>query len=221
MLCIVAALCVPCVCAQQSTLIMVCMLVAYAFLLTSRCRQTLVSSAGPACMAVYLDHSELEIGWPFARPDPTVIRCLLPLVVTDAMPWSLSPPLSALSDVIVDKTFELTRLYSLANVSRFNSQILVTASGRSCLKISSNVCTITCAGASYVHYMISFQMCRHSCDKFMIWSQKNPPKWQKNDVVLGGPRPSSQLGWAVNWVDRLRTSADKRMWSGRRTVVMV
>ena len=84
------------------------------------------------------------------------------------MPWSLSPPLSALSDVIVDKTFELARLYSLANVSRFNSQILVTASGRSCLKISSNVCTITCAGASYVHYMISFQMCRHSCDKFMI-----------------------------------------------------
>ena len=24
----------------------------------------------------------------------------------------------------------------------------------------------------------------------------------------------------MNWVDRLRTSADKRMWSGRRAVVM-
>jgi len=35
------------------------------------------------------------------------------------------------------------------------------------------------------------------------------------------PQPSCQLGWAMNWVDRLRTSADKRMWSGRRAVVMV
>ena len=26
--------------------------------------------------------------------------------------------------------------------------------------------------------------------------------------------------WTMNWVDRLRTSADKRMWSGRRAVVM-
>jgi len=42
-------------------------------------------------------------------------------------------------------------------------------------------------------------------------------KWPR----FGRPRPSSQLGWAVNWVDRLRTSADKRMWSGRRAVVMV
>jgi len=38
---------------------------------------------------------------------------------------------------------------------------------------------------------------------------------------FGGPRPSWQLGWAVNWVDRLRTSADKLMWSGRRAVMLV
>jgi len=31
---------------------------------------------------------------------------------------------------------------------------------------------------------------------------------------------SSQLGWAVNLVDWLCTSADKRMWSGRCAVVM-
>jgi len=42
-------------------------------------------------------------------------------------------------------------------------------------------------------------------------------KWPR----FGVPQPSWQLGWAMNWVDRLRTSADKRMWSGRRAVVMV
>jgi len=36
-----------------------------------------------------------------------------------------------------------------------------------------------------------------------------------------GPRPSWQFAWTVNWVDRLHTSADKRMWPGRRAVVMV
>jgi len=46
-------------------------------------------------------------------------------------------------------------------------------SGRSesYLTISFNICTITCAVASYVHYMISFHMCRHSCAKFVIWLQ--------------------------------------------------
>jgi len=47
----------------------------------------------------------------------------------------------------------------------------VAASGRSCLTITFNICTITCAVASYVHYMISFDMCRHSCAKFVIWLQ--------------------------------------------------
>jgi len=37
---------------------------------------------------------------------------------------------------------------------------------------------------------------------------------------FGGPWPSWELAWTMNWVDRLRTSADKRMWSGRRAVVM-
>jgi len=31
---------------------------------------------------------------------------------------------------------------------------------------------------------------------------------------------SSQLGWAVNWVDRLRTSENERVLSGRRAVVI-
>ena len=31
---------------------------------------------------------------------------------------------------------------------------------------------------------------------------------------------SWELAWTMNWVDWLRTSADKRTWSGRRAVVM-
>jgi len=42
-------------------------------------------------------------------------------------------------------------------------------------------------------------------------------KWPR----FGGPRPSWELAWTMNWVDWLRTRADKRMWSGRRAVVMV
>ena len=49
----------------------------------------------------------------------------------------------------------------------------------------------------------------------------NPPKWQKNDLVSGGHGRAAKLGACVNWVEWLRTSADKRMWSGRRAVVMV
>jgi len=56
------------------------------------------------------------------------------------------------------------------------------------------------------------------------WSvSQTPPKWQENDFVSGGHGPawpSWELAWTMNWVDRLRTSADKRMWSGRRAVVM-
>jgi len=47
---------------------------------------------------------------------------------------------------------------------------------------------------------------------------KTPPKWQKNDLVSGGHGCAAKLGACVDW---LRTSADKRMWSGRRAVVMV
>jgi len=50
---------------------------------------------------------------------------------------------------------------------------------------------------------------------------KNPTKMAGKWPRFRGPRPSWQLVWAMNWVDRLRTSADKRMWSGRRAVVMV
>jgi len=49
------------------------------------------------------------------------------------------------------------------------------------------------------------------------------PKWQKNDLVSWGHGPAWpnwELAWTMNWVDRLRTSADKRMWSWRRAVVM-
>ena len=45
------------------------------------------------------------------------------------------------------------------------------ASGRLCLTILFNICTITCAVAIYVHNMISFDMYRHSCAKFVLWLQ--------------------------------------------------
>jgi len=50
-------------------------------------------------------------------------------------------------------------------------------------------------------------------------SAKMAEKWPR----FGGPQPSWELApaWTKNWVDWLRTSADKRMWSGRRAVVMV
>jgi len=41
-------------------------------------------------------------------------------------------------------------------------------------------------------------------------------KWPR----FGGPRQRGQTGACVNWVDWLRTSSDKRVWSGRRAVVM-
>jgi len=50
---------------------------------------------------------------------------------------------------------------------------------------------------------------------------KTPPKWQKNDLVSGGHGRAAKLGACVNWVDWLRTSADKQMWSGLRAVMMV
>ena len=54
-------------------------------------------------------------------------------------------------------------------------------------------------------------------------AQEHPAKMAENDLVSGGhwpAWPSWVLAWTMNWVDRLRTSADKRMWSGRRAVVM-
>jgi len=43
----------------------------------------------------------------------------------------------------------------------------------------------------------------------------------ENDLVLGGHGRAAKLAACVNWVDWLRTSADKQMWSGRGAVVMV
>ena len=54
---------------------------------------------------------------------------------------------------------------------RIKTRVLVAASGRSCLTISFNICTITYAVASYLHYMICFQICQHSYAKFVIWLQ--------------------------------------------------
>ena len=48
----------------------------------------------------------------------------------------------------------------------------------------------------------------------VIYPAKMAEKWPR----FGGPRPSWELAWTMNWVDWLRT---KRMWSGRRAVVMV
>ena len=61
------------------------------------------------------------------------------------------------------------------------------------------------------------------CGYVYVCVRETPPKWQKNDLVWGdhGPAwPSWELAWTMNRVDRLHTSADKRMWSGRRAVVM-
>jgi hypothetical protein len=61
---------------------------------------------------------------------------------------------------------------------------------------------------------------RHTHTSTHVQSE-TPPKWQKNDLVSGGHGRAAKLGACMNWVDWLRTSADKRMWSGRRAVVMV
>jgi len=51
--------------------------------------------------------------------------------------------------------------------------------------------------------------------------KEKPAKMAEKLPRFGGPRPSWELAWTMNWVDWLRTSADKRMWSGQRAVVMV
>jgi len=40
---------------------------------------------------------------------------------------------------------------------------------------------------------------------------KTRRKWQKRNLVSGGRLRGSQLGRAMNWVDRLRTSADEQL----------
>ena len=67
----------------------------------------------------------------------------------------------------------------------------------------------------YVHSNIQSE------EVYVHSNEKPPPKWQKNDLVSVGHGRAAMLGACVNWVDWLRTSADERMWSGRRAVVMV
>jgi len=61
----------------------------------------------------------------------------------------------------------------------------------------------------------SYHLSLTVCSRAHTMPKKKPPKWQKNDLVSGGhgPQWSWRLAWTMNWVDRLRTSADKRMWS--------
>jgi len=47
-----------------------------------------------------------------------------------------------------------------------------------------------------------------------------PQEWRKCNLVSGHGLCGSQLGWAMNWMDRPRTSANERMLSGRRAVVI-
>jgi len=45
-------------------------------------------------------------------------------------------------------------------------------------------------------------------------------KWQKCNLVSRHGLCGSQLGRAMNWMDRPHTSIDEWMWSGRRAVVI-
>jgi len=51
--------------------------------------------------------------------------------------------------------------------------------------------------------------------------RKLPQKWRKCNPVSGHGLCGSQLGRPMNWINRSRTSADERMMSGRRAVVIV
>ena len=56
-----------------------------------------------------------------------------------------------------------------------------------------------------------------SWDRDIQRTLHNPAKMAEKWPRFGGPWTSWELAWTV---DRLRTSADKRMWSGRRAVVL-
>ena len=70
-------------------------------------------------------------------------------------------------------------------------------------------------------YMLIYG-CNHDYARvhLVIWSLKNPAKMAEKWPRFRGPWQSWELAWTMNRVDRLRTSADKRMWSGRRAVVL-
>ena len=83
--------------------------------------------------------------------------------------WSSSTNTSIKS--LTDEVLRACKTLLLGKRIKIRSRILVATSGRSCIKILLNICTITCVVASYVHYRSSFKMCRHSCTKFVIWLQ--------------------------------------------------
>ena len=70
---------------------------------------------------------------------------------------------------LTDLVLRVYKTLLLGKHITIRSRILVAASGRLCPTMSFNICTITCAVASYVHYLISFHMCRHSGANFVIW----------------------------------------------------
>jgi len=72
---------------------------------------------------------------------------------------------------LTDIVLRAYKMLLLGKCIKIRPRIVVAASGRSCLTILFNIWTSTCAVASYVHYMISFDMCWHSCAKFVLWLQ--------------------------------------------------
>ena len=80
-----------------------------------------------------------------------------------------------------------------------------------------------CPGATVAVTSLQFLSCFAIFILLSLFILKTPPKWQKNDLVSGGHGPawpSWELAWTMNSLDWLRTSADKRMWSGQRAVVI-
>jgi len=62
----------------------------------------------------------------------------------------------------------------------------------------------------------------HICmQQELIREPREPRQNGKKMISFRGDTAKLELAWTMNWVDRLRTSADNRMWSGRRAVVMV
>jgi len=86
-------------------------------------------------------------------------------------PKTWSAPIHTSIKNLTDEVLWAYKTLFLGKRIKIRPRILVAANGRSCLTITFNICTITCAVASYVHYMISFDMCQHSCARFVIWLQ--------------------------------------------------
>ena len=58
------------------------------------------------------------------------------------------------SNFLTDIVLQAYKTLVLGKRIKIRPRILVAATGRSCLTITFNICTITCAVATYVHYMI-------------------------------------------------------------------